>query len=59
MYLFDTEYDWALIVQGVREKKFGQELPNDYKDKAKQSRFLYGRGFDTELINIALSEGYD
>lgn len=58
-YLSNPEYDWAEIAQGVREKKFGEELPNEYKDKAKQSRFLYGRGFDTELINIALSEDYD
>ena len=39
----------------VREKKFGQNLPSDYKTQAKQKRFLKSRGFSFDEINKAFS----
>ena len=39
----------------VREKKFGQEYPTDFNEKARQMRFLQSRGFDTDHIQAAVS----
>ncbi|MCG8325376.1 MAG: recombination regulator RecX [Thiotrichales bacterium] len=43
--------DWRTLAETVRSKKFGEVPPADLQNKAKQSRFLYSRGFDSELIN--------
>ena len=43
--------DWFELAKEVREKKFGQNLPLDYKTKAKQKRFLLSRGFAFDQIN--------
>ena len=43
--------DWQNFIAGVREKKFGKKSPADYKERAKQSRFLQYRGFTGEQIN--------
>jgi regulatory protein len=44
-------FDWLSLANEVRLKKFGDSIPDDYQKKAKQLRFLYSRGFNTELIN--------
>ena len=44
-------FDWFELVKEVRKKKFGQNLPSDYKTRAKQKRFLKSRGFDFDQIN--------
>ena len=46
-------FDWFELVKEVREKKFGQNLPSDYKTQAKQKRFLKSRGFGFDQINKA------
>ena len=51
-------FDWFELVKQVREKKFGQNLPLDYKTKAKQKRFLKSRGFDFDQINKAFPRRY-
>ena len=43
--------DWFELAKEVREKKFGQNLPLDYKIQAKQKRFLQSRGFGFDQIN--------
>ena len=45
--------DWFELAKEVRKKKFGQNLPLDYKTQAKQKRFLQSRGFDFDQINKA------
>ena len=53
--LNELEIDWYKLAGEQRIKKFGEELPKDYKEKARQMRFLSGRGFDSEIIrNIVL-----
>ena len=47
--------DWFALAAKVREKRFGSDKPEDYRDKAKQARFLVGRGFNQEQIEFALS----
>ena len=46
------EYDdvWKQLIVNVREKKFGNSLPKDYKEQAKQSHFLRYRGFSPDQI---------
>lgn len=56
LYLYEQEHDWYQLVRSVREKRFGSDLPKDLKNKAKQSRFLYSRGFDTDMINYAFDK---
>ena len=45
--------DWFELAKDVRKKKFGQNLPLDYKTQAKQKRFLQSRGFGFDQINKA------
>ncbi len=46
--------DWMGLAEEVRLKKYGETIPNDYQNKAKQSRFLYSRGFSSDVINQLL-----
>ncbi len=48
----DNSYEfWEQYISTVREKRFGIHYPKDYKQQAKQSRFLYQRGFSHEFIH--------
>ncbi|MDA0705531.1 MAG: regulatory protein RecX [Proteobacteria bacterium] len=48
-------HDWHAAALEVRRKKFGARRPADFKDKARQMRFLQSRGFDTDQIQAAVS----
>ena len=41
---------WLARVREVREKKYGPELPQDFRDRNRQMRFLQQRGFTSEQI---------
>lgn len=45
-----AEIDWFTLAAEVRSKRFGEEMPDDYKSRAKQQRFLQYRGFTHEQI---------
>lgn len=51
-----TEHDWWSLMQRVREKKFGEAMPQDYNERAKQMRFLQYRGFAGEKILELISQ---
>jgi regulatory protein len=53
-FLYSGSIDWRNLAEEVRLKKFGEAIPGDYQNKAKQSRFLYSRGFGSEVINQIL-----
>lgn len=53
-FLYSGSIDWQALASEVRVKKFGTDIPGDYQNKAKQSRFLYSRGFGSEVINQIL-----
>jgi len=53
-YLDAGPTDWLAIAERVRAGKFGSDIPGDFQNKAKQSRFLYNRGFSAEQINQLL-----
>lgn len=44
------EIDWFALAQQQRQKKYGDSKPANFKEKAKQMRFLSGRGFSHEEI---------
>ena len=49
-YLDESYEFWHETLENVRRKRFGNGFPLDYKEQARQSRFLYQRGFGAELI---------
>lgn len=42
--------EWTELMKQQREKKFGVEIPSDYREKMKQARFLQNRGFSVESV---------
>lgn len=50
------ETDWSELAGDVRIKKFGPHIPADFKEKARQMRFLQYRGFDSEQIRSAVDK---
>lgn len=49
--LEETETDWYTLCQDLKEKKFGTGKPKDFKERAKQIRYLQYRGFTSDYIN--------
>ena len=49
-----AEHDWFDLAQQTRSKKFGDELPTERKEQARQLRFLQYRGFSSEQCWTAL-----
>ena len=45
--------DWFELAQAERIKKFGSEVPAEFKEKARQMRFLQYRGFEQDHIQSA------
>ncbi len=52
--LEDADVDWVAQAAEVRLKKFGSSSPTDFKEKARQMRFLNYRGFGGEFAGAAL-----
>jgi regulatory protein len=50
-----AEIDWFKLANTVRNKRFGEQVPDNLKDLAKQQRFLQYRGFNHEQINESLN----
>ena len=46
--------DWQAQAEKVRARKFGDQCPGDFQNKARQSRFLLSRGFSSEQVNRVL-----
>ncbi|HET9692975.1 MAG TPA: regulatory protein RecX, partial [Steroidobacteraceae bacterium] len=51
--------DWVQAARAARRRKFGSSPPGDYRERAKQARFLQYRGFSSEQIRAALGPGED
>jgi regulatory protein len=49
-YLSGLTVEWQQLMAAQRSKKFGQDIPADYKEKMKQARFLQNRGFSPESV---------
>lgn len=50
-----TDADWSTLARQIRERKFGPEPPPDFKEKARQMRFLQYRGFEPGHIQAAVT----
>lgn len=51
--------DWLKLAVTARTKKYGDNIPTEQKDKARQLRFLQYRGFDTDICFQALNYTLD
>lgn len=51
--------DWAALARAVRRKRFGEEIPGDIDERARQARFLRSRGFTEGQIRAAFSSEDD
>ena len=49
-YLSVLTVEWERVMEAQRSKKFGQQIPFEYKEKMKQARFLQNRGFSPESV---------
>ncbi|HET7588264.1 MAG TPA: regulatory protein RecX [Gammaproteobacteria bacterium] len=54
--LEDYAADWRQRIQEVRRKRFGEPLPDEYRERARQARFLQSRGFTADQIGRVLDE---
>ena len=55
-WLDERSDDWREIIAHVRRQKFGDELPGDFTERARQARFLQTRGFTAEQIRQVLKD---
>ena len=46
--------DFIQLARQARTRKFGPELPTDWKERSRQARFLQYRGFSNDHIRAAL-----
>lgn len=57
--LGEADADWVRAAREARRRKFGTALPQDRRERARQSRFLQYRGFTADQIRAALGPGDD
>jgi len=55
-WLDERSEQWLELISHVRQQKFGDDLPCDYKERAHQARFLQSRGFTAEQIHTVLKD---
>ena len=51
--------DWLKMAVTARVKKYGDDIPSEQKEKAKQLRFLQYRGFKSDICFQALNYTLD
>lgn len=51
-----SDTNWNRLAIKVRTKKFGKDKPGEWKEKAKQTRFLQSRGFTDGQIMKSLGD---
>lgn len=54
--LSEVDEDWEALAKQVRVKKFGADTPDEFKEKARQMRFLQNRGFEPDQIKAAVGD---
>jgi regulatory protein len=50
----DDGPDFVALARAARTRKFGSELPKDWKERSRQARFLQYRGFSNDHIRAVL-----
>ena len=49
-------WDWAAQAEGARCKRFGGGVPREWKERARQARFLQMRGFGSEHMGALFAQ---
>jgi regulatory protein len=57
--LGSQDIDWHEEVRAVRRKRFGTAPPRDFRERARQARFLQYRGFTADQVRAALELAAD
>lgn len=52
----NTDINWFELAATARQKRFGTEEPEDFRERTKQMRFLQQRGFTSEQIRAVFRE---
>jgi regulatory protein len=52
--LAQRDEDWKSLARSIRQRKFGADRPRDFREKARQMRFLQQRGFEHDQIQAAI-----
>ena len=55
----EEETDWVARAAEVRRRKFGEELPKDFQERARQMRYLEYRGFTHDQIYTVFKRNSD
>jgi len=55
----DDGPDFVSLARVARARKFGTEIPKDWKERSRQARFLQYRGFSTDHIRAVLEGPVD
>ncbi len=50
------ESGWSETARAARRKRFGEEVPRDFSERARQARFLRSRGFTEQQIRNAFAD---
>lgn len=56
IYLDSGDPQWYKQAAQVQNKRFGEDLPDDFKERARQARFLQYRGFTSDHIREVLDD---
>jgi regulatory protein len=51
--------DWAALAREVRRRRFGPKVPDTWREKGRQARFLQYRGFSNDHIRTALGADFE
>jgi regulatory protein len=51
--------DWAALARDARRRRFGTEVPQVWREKGRQARFLQYRGFSNDHIRTALGPDFE
>ncbi|MEM9057270.1 MAG: regulatory protein RecX [Pseudomonadota bacterium] len=46
--LYGDSHDWQALAEAARRRRFGNGVPAEFPERARQARFLQQRGFDPE-----------
>jgi len=57
--LEESGVNWKALARSIRQRKFGDEPPVDFREKARQMRFLQYRGFEQAEIQAAFVSEFD
>lgn len=56
-YVDASDEIWKVLVKAVQKKRFGDPLPENIEERAKQARFLQSRGFTSDQIWHLIGDG--